>query len=306
VLPSCKILYELHQPQVTAPHPRFVSDEHKPVELPRTSSYPSESPSEQVELFRDVLEALESEHVPYAVSGAFAMRHHTGICRFTKDLDLFVTSANAEAALDCLRHSGMECELTDPVWLAKAKRDGFFVDIITGMSNGLITVEDSWIERAHPAVVHGVRTRVLAPEELVASKLFVARRERFDGADIAHVFYGTSGHFDWKREMELVGEHWELLLWALVLFRYVYPGQTHYVPANVWHELLTRFQRAVMEPNRHAEFRGSLVDDNMFAIDVEEWHLANLLEEKRQQRLSEYQLQKEPAQNRAQRLARKA
>ena len=266
-----------------------MSETHKPVELPRTSSYPSESPSEQVGLFRDVLDALESKHVPYAVSGAFALRHHTGICRFTKDLDLFITSANAEAALDCLRQAGMECELTDPVWLAKAKRDGFFVDIITGMSNGLITVEDSWIERSHPAVVHGVKTRVLAPEELVASKLFVARRERFDGADIAHVFYGTSGRFDWKREMELVGEHWELLLWALVLFRYVYPGQSHYVPANVWHELLIRFQRAVLEPNRHAEFRGSLVDDNMFAIDVEEWHLANLLEEKRQQRLSEYE-----------------
>ena len=266
-----------------------MSDEHKPVELPRTSSYPSESPSEQVGLFRDVLEALESKLVPYAVSGAFALRHHTGICRFTKDLDLFVTSANAEAALDCLRQAGMECELTDPVWLAKAKRDGFFVDIITGMSNGLITVEDSWIERAHPAVAHGVKTRVLAPEELVASKLFVARRERFDGADIAHVFYGTSGRFDWKREMELVGDHWELLLWALVLFRYVYPGQSHYVPTNVWNELLIRFQHAVFEPNRHAEFRGSLVDDNMFAIDVEEWHLANVLEEKRQQRLSEYQ-----------------
>jgi hypothetical protein len=80
----------------------------------------------------------------------------------------------------------------------------------------------------------------------------------------------------------------------------------------VWHELLSRFQCAVLEPNRHAEFRGSLVDDNMFAIDVEEWHLANLLEEKRKQRLSEYQLlQKEPAQNQAEcqrqesRLARK-
>lgn len=265
-----------------------MSPERSPEELPRTSSFPSESPREQVELFRDVLEALESKHVPYAVSGAFALRHHTGICRFTKDLDLFVTSANAKAALDCLHQAGLECELTDPVWLAKAKRNGFFVDIITGMSNGLIMVKDSWIERAHPAMVHGIKTRVLAPEELVASKLFVARRERFDGADIAHVFYGTSGRFDWKRELELVGEHWELLLWALVLFRYVYPGQSHYVPANVWQELLMRFQLAVQEPDPRAEFRGSLVDDNMFAIDVEEWHLANLLKEKRQQRLEEY------------------
>lgn len=267
-------------------HPRFVSEAQKGEELPVTSSLPSEDPAEQHELFRDVLEALEGSRIPYAVSGAFALRQHTGICRSTKDLDLFLTAKTLDAALRCLRQVGLECEVTDPVWLAKARRDGFFVDIITGMSNGLITVEDSWIERARPAVVYDVETRVLAPEELVASKLFVARRERFDGADIAHVIYGTQSSFDWKREMELVGEHWELLLWALVLFRYVYPGQSNYVPASVWRDLLSRFEREVREPDPQAEFRGSLVDDNMFAIDVNEWKLANLLDEKRRERLS--------------------
>ena len=106
-------------------------------------------------------------------------------------------------------------------------------------------VDNSWIQRAHPAVVHEVQTRVLAPEELVASKLFVAMRERFDGADIAHVIYGTHGSFDWNREMELVGEHWQMLLWSLVLFSYVYPAQRHYVPSGVWQELLRRFQQAL-------------------------------------------------------------
>ena len=263
-----------------------MSETQKSEELGVTSSLPSPHPAEQYELFRDVLDALEASRVLYAVSGAFALRQHTGICRFTKDLDLFLTARTLPAALGCLRRIGLECEVTDPVWLAKARRDGFFVDIITGMSNGLITVEDSWIGRARPAVVYDVETRVLAPEELVASKLFVARRERFDGADIAHVIYGTQGNFDWKREMELVGVHWELLLWALVLFRYVYPGQSDYVPAWVWRDLLSRFERELREPDPHAEFRGSLVDDNMFAIDVNEWRLANLLEEKRKERLS--------------------
>jgi hypothetical protein len=225
--------------------------------------------------------------VPYAVSGAFALRHHTGICRSTKDLDLFVTASNCHGALGCLEQAGVECDVQDPVWLAKARRDGYFVDFITGMSNGLITVEDSWIERARPAVVYGVETRVLAPEELVASKIFVARRERFDGADIAHILYSTYGSFDWERELELVGEHWEMLLWALVLFRYVYPGQSHYVPAHIWSHLLRRFERAIREPDPQAAFRGSLVDDNMFAIDVNEWEMANLRQERRGLRLSQ-------------------
>jgi hypothetical protein len=254
-------------------------------------------PREQVELFRDVLQALERDRVPYAVSGAFALRHHTGISRFTKDLDLFVTAQNCDAALDCLREAGMECDVHDPVWLAKARRDGFFVDLITGMSNGLIAVHDSWIERAKPAVVFDVETRVLAAEELVASKIFVARRERFDGADIAHVIYGTHGTFDWSRELELVGEHWEMLLWSLVLFRYVYPAHTRYVPAKIWRDLLRRFENEIRRPNPHAKFRGSLVDDNMFAIDVKEWGMANLLEEMRRARLAKLDKQDDTAED---------
>src|SRR5207253_11142238 len=109
---------------------------------------------------------------------------------------------------------------------------------------------------------------VLAPEELIASKVFVTRRERFDGADIVHVIYGTPGQLDWERLFELVGEHWEMLLCSLVLFRYVYPAQTHYVPNWVWQELLTRLMKEIKQPNPSARFRGSLVDDKMFAIDI--------------------------------------
>jgi Nucleotidyl transferase of unknown function (DUF2204) len=260
----------------------------KPIEgLPFTSSMPTEVPEDQAALFREVLIALEKQHVPYAVSGAFALRQHTGICRVTKDLDLFMTARTVCEALPILRACGFECEMVDPVWLAKARKGKFFVDLITGMSNAVLLVEDSWIERASPAVVEGIETRVLAPEELVASKIFVARRERFDGADVAHVIYGTYGSFDWDREMELVGEHWEMLLWSLLFFRYVYPAHSHYVPANLWRKLLQRFQKEIETPDRQADFRGSLVDNNMFAIDVNEWGLANLLEEERGRRLQE-------------------
>jgi Nucleotidyl transferase of unknown function (DUF2204) len=164
-----------------------------PRDLPVTSSFPSDIPKEQATLFREVLAAMEKKSVPYAVSGAFALRQHTGICRFTKDLDLFMTAETAIEVMPYLRDCGFECEVHDPVWLAKARKGDFFVDLITGMSNGVFVVEDSWIGRSSPAVIHGVATRVLAPEELVASKIFVLRRERFDGADIAHVIYGTYG-----------------------------------------------------------------------------------------------------------------
>jgi hypothetical protein len=251
--------------------------------VPLTSSVPAVLAAEQEELYREVLELLENEQVRYAVAGAEALREYTGICRNTKDLDIFLSAREASRALAALASDGFETEVRDPVWLAKAHRDGFFVDLITGMSNGVFAVDDSWVERAHPATIVGVKTRVLAPEELLASKLFVVRRERFDGADIAHIIYASQGRLDWRRILDLVGEHWEMLLWALILFRYVYPAKSAYVPQFLWRDLLKRFAKEVDSPDTTARFRGSLVDENMFAIDLKEWHLDNLLEANRAQ-----------------------
>jgi hypothetical protein len=252
--------------------------------LPVTSSVAPDFPEDQKALFREVLTALNSGQIPYAVSGAFALHQHTGIWRFTKDLDVFLTPEVSPRALRLLSQHNYICEVCDPVWLAKAHRDDFFVDLITGMSNGVITVDDSWIERSQPADIVGVSTLVLGPEELIASKLFVTRRERFDGADIAHVIYGTKGKMDWDRIMAICGEHWEMLLWSLILFRYVYPAQSEYVPFSVWSDLLTRYMELIAKPDHNAKFRGSLIDDKMFAIDVKEWGMDDLLAELRERR----------------------
>jgi hypothetical protein len=84
--------------------------------------------------------------------------------------------------------------------------------------------------------------------------------------------------------LELAGAHWEILLWALILFRYVYPAQSHYVPLLVWTQLVNRLMFKLLNPDPSARFRGSLVDENMFAIDVNEWGLDDLLSEYRAMR----------------------
>src|SRR5689334_6311106 len=160
--------------------------------LPVSSSQPPAFSNKQESLFREVIELLEQKHVPFVISGAFALHEHTGIWRDTKDLDLFLPPQEVARALEILARDGFETEVLDAVWLAKAKRDGFFVDLITGMSNGVVRVDYSWIRHASRSEVFGMSVRVLAPEELIASKVFVTRRERFDGADICHVIYGRS------------------------------------------------------------------------------------------------------------------
>jgi predicted nucleotidyltransferase len=241
-----------------------------------TSSVAVPLPEEAQSLYREVLRAMNDEGIPYAVAGAFALQKYTGICRVTKDLDLFMKIEDVPRALEHLADRGFRCETLDPVWLSKAHRGEYFVDLISGMSNAVIVVDDSWMERTQPATIAGVKSRIISAEDLIGSKLFVIRRERFDGADIAHIIYRTRGRLDWGRVLQLAGEHWEILLWALILFRYVYPAQTEFVPAPLWQDLLSRYMHLVQHPDSSAPFRGSLVDDNMFSIDLKDWGLDNL------------------------------
>lgn len=255
-------------------------DTNKP--LPVSSSQPPQFAPEQEQLFRDVLRVLNANDIPYAVSGAFALHEHTGIWRDTKDLDVFLSADQVSRAMQALNDLGFETEICDPVWLCKARQGNYFVDLISGMSNAVVRVDQSWIDRAAASEAFGVPVKVLAPEELVASKLFVAFRERFDGSDIAHVIYAAGKRMDWQRLMNLVGEHWGVLLWSLVLFHYVYP-RSDAVPKWVWNELLGKFIRELGGSEPKDQFRGSLIDERMFAIDMFEWNLENLIDKYRAQ-----------------------
>src|ERR1700737_4788081 len=136
---------------------------------------------------------MNSRNFSYVVSGTFALHEHTGIWRDTKDLDLFVTPESIPRICDALECAGFRTEIHDPVWIAKCWRGEYFVDLITGMSNAVMQVDQSWIDRGTSSEVLGIPARVLAPEELIASKIFVLRRERFDGSDIAHVIFALGG-----------------------------------------------------------------------------------------------------------------
>ena len=246
-----------------------------------SSSRPPVFAADQESLFREVIQLMSRNRVQFVISGAFALHEHTGIWRDTKDLDFFLPTQEVPRALKLLQEDGFSTEITDPVWLAKAHRGNYFVDLITGRSTAVVRVDYGRINRAVPARALGLPVRVLAPEELIASKVFVTFRERFDGADICHVIFGVEGKLDWHRLMHLMGEHWEMLLSSLVLYQYVYPAYSSYVPREIWDELLQRFKVELAHPNNGLQFRGSLVDEKMFAIDVAEWGKRNILEEYR-------------------------
>jgi hypothetical protein len=85
-----------------------------------TSSTPRVLPGEQEALFREVLLILEDTGCSYAVAGAFALRQHTGICRFTKDLDVFLTTGAASEVLPIFEQRGFHCEVCDSILWPKS------------------------------------------------------------------------------------------------------------------------------------------------------------------------------------------
>jgi len=243
--------------------------------------------AEQRLLFQRVLRALTRGGVGFAVAGAFAFQHYTGIWRFTKDLDLFLPAEKVDLALTLCRTAGLVTEVTDPVWLAKAWAGDYYVDLISGMSNGVYWVTPEWIEHARQGEIQGQRLRMLAPEEMILSKIFVTRRERFDGSDICHMIYRCGTELDWDRLLNSVGEHWEMLLWHLQLYRYVYPAAMEVVPKPVWNLLCDRLRAESPggEAGKPAAFRGTLIDPLMFEPDTAQWGLENLEDASRRRRM---------------------
>jgi hypothetical protein len=228
-------------------------------------------PEEKLRFYRRTLETLNLAEVPFLVAGAFALNDHTGIHRRTKDFDLFVRGEDEDRVLAVLAAAGCRIERLAPHWLSKAWCGDDFVDIIHSSGNAVAQVDDRWFAHASPAEILGVPVRLCPAEEMIWSKAFIMERERYDGADVAHLLHDCSDTLDWARLLERFGDHWRVLLAHLVLFAFVYPQRRAAVPEWVMEELLERLRREQAAPPPELKVcRGTLLSRTQFVVDVEE------------------------------------
>ena len=222
--------------------------------------------------YRDVLTSLERANVPVLVGGAFAFSHFTGIQRPTKDFDLFLRREHIDRALATLAEAGFHTELTFPHWLAKARSDEFLVDLIFGSGNGVAPVDDAWFDNAVQAEAVGIPVWICPAEELLWSKAFVMERERYDGADVMHILHTRGQRLDWTRIVDRFGDYWRVLLFNLVLFGFVYPGEEPPAPRWVMDTLLARLDKDIDSPPRDERIcRGTLISREQYLVDITEW-----------------------------------
>jgi hypothetical protein len=222
--------------------------------------------------YRRALRALATAEIPFLVGGAFAHACFTGIRRSTKDLDLFIRRQDLERVQDVVRAEGWRTELAYPHWLAKVYAGEDFIDLIFNSGNGLTPVDDRWFHDNAWADVLGVPVRVANMEDSLLSKAFIMERERFDGADVAHLLQANAEKIDWPHLVERFGANWRVLLAHLTLFGFIYPGERHRIPQWVMEHLAERLRAEIAQPPA-ADARvcaGTLLSREQYLHDVEQ------------------------------------
>jgi hypothetical protein len=226
----------------------------------------------KAELYRSALEMLNRSGVPYMVGGTYAFQYYAGISRTTKDFDIFVRPRDVPRVLDVLQKTGFKTEITFTHWLAKAHHGDKFIDIIFSSGNGVAEVDDEWFAHAVDEDVLGVPVKLCPAEEMIWSKALIMERERYDGADVAHLFRHCSGLLNWDRLVRRFGNNWRVLLSHLVLFGFIYPGERALVPSAMVRELVNRMLAELDVPTRDSKVcQGTLLSRAQYLVDVDEW-----------------------------------
>jgi hypothetical protein len=199
--------------------------------------------------YREAMVVLNRAEVPFLVGGAFAFIHQAGIDKSTKDLDIFARPGDVQRLLEACASAGYDTELVFSHWLAKIRSPEGFIDVIFSSGNGVATVDEGWFQHATAGDVLGVPVKIAPAEETIWSKAFVMERERYDGADVAHLLLSHAECFDWERLISRFGPHWRVLLAHLILFGFIFPSARSRIPNGVMEELLHRLTTELESPD---------------------------------------------------------
>jgi hypothetical protein len=236
------------------------------------SEIPLLTTPDKAELYRTALEMLNRTGVPYMVGGTYAFHYYAGIARTTKDVDIFVRQRDLRRVLDVLTRAGFKTEVPFSHWLAKAFSGDRFIDVIFSSGNAVAHVDDEWLAHAVDEEVLGVPVKLCPAEEMIWSKALIMERERFDGADVAHLLRHCSGLVNWNRLLNRFGPNWRVLLSHLILFGFIYPGERALIPQHVLRELINRLVAELDVPTRDSKVcQGTLLSRAQYLVDVDEW-----------------------------------
>jgi hypothetical protein len=241
---------------------------HEPLTPPQdlAATEPAEA------FYSEVVRLMAESEIPFLLSGTYALSCYTGIIRPTKDVDVFAKAGDALRLLSFFKERGFDVQVVDERWLSRVTRGELFVDIITNMPTSSTHVSDEWFAKAPEARIFDTKVHLVPPTQFVWSKIYVQDRYRYDGADVAHMILKRSDDIDWQQLISNMELHWEVLLIALLNFRFIYPSERDLIPRWVMDEMLERVGAQLeMPPSEKKVCRGRIFSPRDYQIDVGEW-----------------------------------
>jgi hypothetical protein len=174
--------------------------------------------------------------------------------------------------MDALAGAGYRTEIAYPHWLAKVYDGETFIDLIFSSGNGIARVDDEWFNHAPESVVLGLPVKLCPPEETIWSKAFIMERERYDGADVAHLLRCSGKSIDWKRLLRRFEGYERVLLSHFVLFGFIYPAERNIIPDWAMFRLLRHLLAEMeTEPDEALVCQGTFLSRAQYLPDLEEW-----------------------------------
>lgn len=224
------------------------------------------------DFYAKTLKILSTSEIPFLVGGTWALGEYANISRPTKDLDLFCKHSDYPRLVQFLEKHGFKTELTDDRWIVKAIKGKDFIDFIFNSPSGICPVDDTWIKNSPTTIMLGSEVRLVPVEEMIWSKIFSQERTHFDGADVNHMILKMGEEMDWRRLVLRMEAHWEILLSALINFRFVYPSNKECIPHWVMEELVKRLNEQLSLPSSHDKVcRGPLLARLQYLVDIKDW-----------------------------------
>ena len=138
--------------------------------------------------------ALREADVPFLLGGSLASWARGGP-ETRHDLDLIIKPEDAERALETLQEAGMRPERPPEEWLLKAWDGDMLVDLIY-CPKGL-PVDDDLIARGEELSVLGMDIRVMALEDVMATKLMALTEHSLRYESLLQIARALREQIDW-------------------------------------------------------------------------------------------------------------
>jgi hypothetical protein len=138
--------------------------------------------------------ALREAEIPFLLGGSLASWARGGP-ETRHDLDLIIKPRDAERALETLREAGMRPERPPEDWLLKAWDGDTLVDLIY-CPKGL-PVDDDLIARGEELSVLGMDIRVMALEDVMATKLLALSEHSLRYEGLLQIARALREQIDW-------------------------------------------------------------------------------------------------------------